>query len=512
MTDIINKRGVIYHRVSTGKQSFGASLEQQKNCCSKIAENNGIEIVEIFKDKFSAKDTENRPNLKNMLQYIVDKKNQISCVIVYKIDRLTRNVGDYSNLLKIFRAHKISLISASESVDETPMGKFLGTLTAASAQLDNDMKSERVSDCMMHKVKQGYWVWKACLGYLNGRTKSEGKVVILDEKKAPILRKAFFEYSTGLYTLENIRKRMNELGLKTYSGKEVSAQFMCKIITNKFYIGIMTVNGEEYPGVHKKLIDEETFYKCQSVLKGNTRPNSISASKLSKEAFPLRHNIVCAYCGRPLTAYFATGRWGGKYPYYRCYNKNCQSKKSVPKKILEGEFKKLLSMATPTEKFLKAFKAVILDVWKTEYEKLNFERDLKSKRLEQLGEDKIKLIEMKKKELLSDEDFREAFNKIKVEIEERQMEMNTTKIEEFRLDEAVEYVFTYIKQLPNNWEHATFEDKIRLLGLIFSEKPRYDFLKFKTPKFSPILQTKKELGLSNSSLVPPRGIEPLFSP
>ena len=115
---------------------------------------------------------------------------------------------------------------------------------------------------------------------------------------------------------------------------------------------------------------------------------------------------------------------------------------------------------------------------------------------------------MKKKELLPDEDFKEAFDKLKKDIENKETDLTNTKLEEFDIDKAVDCVFEYIKMLPENWDDMEYEQKIILQGSIFHEKPIYDYNVFQTPILSPILQTKKELARTNSSLVGPRGIEP----
>lgn len=262
----------------------------------------------------------------------------------------------------------------------------------------------------------------------------------------------------------------------------------------------METKREEYKGTHERLIDETIFYKCQAILRRNNRGENISLSRPA-DAFPLKHFVVCAFCGRPLTAYFSTGRWGGRFPYYRCYNKNCASKKSVAKKKLEEDFLLYLQGIKHTDRFTRAFKATILDVWENEYKRINRDRKSQIEKIEDLKEEKTKLIEMKKKELLPDDDFKEAFDRLKSEIDIKESGLSETKLEEFNLDEAVDYVFDYIRTLPSNWQEASYEQKIKLQGLIFAEKPVYDNEKFQTPKLSPILAIKKELALTNSSLV-----------
>ena len=505
------KKAVIYYRVSTEDQAqFGVSLEQQKKSCLSYAESNGFKVVKMFHDDGVSAKTADRQSLQAMLKFCAVKSNGVDCLIVYKIDRLTRNVNDYTNILLMLKKLSIQFVSTSEAgIDETPIGKFIGNLMASSAQLDNEIKSQRVSACMREKVEQGYWCWKAKIGYLNSRDALGKTAIILDPERAPLISWIFKEYSTGLFSVEEIKLKVNEMGLKTWRGGEISSQLMHKILTNKFFIGIMTVSGAEYPGKHDKITDENTFYKCQKILNGGSRADSCSRNQAS-EIFPLRHFAICSYCGRPLTAYMATGKCGGRYPYYRCYNKNCEAKRSTSKSIVEGHFMDYLHEITPKNEFLKNFKAVILDVWKDEYANINSNRENRLTKLIELGKDKEKLIDMKRKELLPDEDFKEEFAKVKQAIESEKAELASVSLDEFNVDEAVDYVFDYIKDLPENWQTVEFDQKLKLQSLIFNEKPIYDYQTFYTPKLSPILQTKRDLAQAKSPLVPPRRIELRF--
>ena len=506
-----NKKAIIYYRVSTEDQAqFGVSLEQQKNNCLNFAEREGWEVVKSFHDDGVSAKTVERPSLQAMLQYCNKNYKQIDYLVIYKVDRLSRNVNDYSNILFLLNKLNIKLVSTTEAIDDTPIGKFVGNIMAANAQMDNEIKGQRVSACMLEKVKQGVWCWKAPFGYKNSRDEFNRKVITIDEKRAELIRFIFEKFSNGLYTLEDLKEITNDEGLKSWKGKPISSQLINKIIRNTFYIGIMTVGGVEYQGTHEKLIDEDLFYKCQAVLNKRNRADNISQSRKGED-FPLRHFVVCAFCGRPMTAYYSTGRWGGKYPYYRCYNSECQSKKSITKKQMEEDFVKYLESIIPKDKFLKTFKAVILDVWENKYKEINRNGKNVQEQVNNLKEEKIRLIDMKKKDLLPDEDFKEAFNKINAEIGAKQLKLSETKLEEFDIDEAVDFVFNFIKTIPEYWEKATYNQQIKIQGLIFEEKPTYNYKIFQTPKLCPILQTKEALAHANTSLVVPRGIEPLLS-
>ena len=116
----MTKKGIIYYRVSTEDQAqSGVSLEQQKNACLEYALKHDIEIVELFHDDGVSAKTIERPGLKELLKYCVKNAKSLDCVIVYKIDRLSRNVNDYTGILASLYKLKIKFISTTETV-----GKF----------------------------------------------------------------------------------------------------------------------------------------------------------------------------------------------------------------------------------------------------------------------------------------------------------------------------------------------------------------------------------------------------
>lgn len=502
------KQGVIYYRVSTEDQAnFGVSLEQQRKACLDYAERNNIEILKKFHDDGLSAKTTDRQGLQDLIKFCINKSKAVDCVVIYKIDRLSRNLNDYTNIKVLLTKLKIKLISTTEAIDDTPTGKFIGNVMAANAQLDNDIKSQRVSACMIEKLKQGIWCWKAPLGYLNSRDELNRKIITADKKRADIIKIILEKFSTGFYTQKEIKKFANEKGLKTWKGKEISAQLIYKILTNKFYVGIMTASGQEYKGTHETLIDEKTFYKCQEFIKGSR--SNISHKRID-ENFPLRGFVICSCCGRPLTAAFSRNRWGKRYPYYRCYNSKCISIKSITKKKIEDEFFDYLKNITPKKEYLNAFKAVITDVWQTRSKETNSERENMIKKLDSLKQEKEKLIEMKKKELFSDEDFKESFAKVKQEIISQEIIFDEIKIENFDIEKTINYVFNFIVNVPEFWQRANFSQKQKIQGLIFPEKPIYNYSTFETPKISLFFQQKKELAYTNSGVVALRGIEPLL--
>ncbi|MFA4942626.1 MAG: recombinase family protein, partial [Patescibacteria group bacterium] len=488
-----NQKGIIYYRVSTEDQAqSGVSLEQQKNACLEYAQKHNIEILEMFHDDGVSAKTIERAGLKELLKYCAKNSKKIDCVIVYKIDRLSRNVNDYTGILASLYKLKIKFISTTETVDETPSGKLVGTIVASVAQFDNDVRSERIASCMHERIKQGVWCFKAPFGYLNARDGQNRAIIMLDKERMPLVKMAFKKFATGLYQVKEIGQMLEDKGFRTHRNKKLSLQTLHGMLRDKFYIGIMTVKGQEYQGTHEQFIDEDIFWQCQKLFRNMNIGDNVSLGRVN-ENFPLRHFVVCPHCGRPLTACFSLGHMGVKYPYYKCYNRQCDKLKSIPKDKVESEFRLGLENITPRPIEARAIKKAIIDVWEEKRDELKNDSGLFKNQLEKLRTEKDKLIDMKKKELLDDEDFKAEMDKVKIQIADKQARVVNCKDNNFDVKKNVDKVFNFICDMPNFYEKAEYPIKIKLQGSIFLEKPAFNFYRFQTPKISPILQLKRDL-------------------
>ena len=505
------QRGVIYYRVSTVEQAErGFSLENQREACLRYAQSKDIDIVAQYHDDGLSAKTTNRKGLQEMLQYCFTKSNKIDCLIVNKIDRLSRDVNDYTSIFTQLKGKGINLISTTEAIDNTPFGKCVGNIMATFAQLDNDMRSERVTAGMKKCIESGRWPFKARIGYLNHTDADGNKSIIVDLKKAPIIRFIFNEFSKGVHTEEEIRNKINDKGLRSSTGKKISAQLIHKILRDKFYISIMTTGGIEYPASHEPLVSNDVFYQCQKFIRKYNKSTNMSLQK-KNEAFPLRNFVLCGECSRPLTASFSTSHTGKKFPYYRCYNKQCTAPKSLPKDKLENEFFDFLKEITPDKRYLKVIQHMALEVWEKKYKELNFTNEKIGKEIEILKEKKRKMFDLLGKGIIDDDDFKEELDRIKSSIQDKEELLNQTPREDFDLKKAIDTCFDFFLHMPEYWKKADYTQKIKLQGSIFSKKPSYHYPRFGTPNFSLIFVQKKDFAHAKSLLVAPRGIEPLFS-
>ena len=509
------KNAVIYYRVSTDEQARnGVSLKDQRIRCIEFAKRNSISIKKIFHDDGESAKTADRAALTEMLDFCEKNCDDVDFLIIYKIDRFSRNTFDYSDILKKLGALNIQLLSSTEAVDNSPSGKFVGHIMSATAQYDNDVRAERITHAMKRIVLDGKWCYESPLGYLNVSDASGKKYIKVDETRAEHITWIFEEFAKGHHTLKEIREMVTARGLRSKKGKEISVQFMSKMIRRTFYFGLMYLPryDEYYPGTHQPLISEETFRICQEQLKNHKAKGKATyrGTKESSFKFPLRGFICCKKCGRPITGSDSTGRNGKKYPTYQCYYGNCKGFRSGAKPKLESAFLKRLVEITPNPELIRSYRAIILDVWKSKHKELYKEQKRLEKAKNDISDQKSGLIKMKSMNQIDDGDFREQLDKIKQEEAKILIDYNKLSIEDLDMDQVVDDVFDIIGNLAEFWEESTYERKLKLQGSIFLEKPTYDGERVENTDLSILVLKKDSLQLPQSILVARRGIEPLL--
>lgn len=173
---------------------------------------------------------------------------EVRTVLVYKLDRITRNLSDFTRLLE---EDGINLVSATEDFGGGPTGQFGQTIVAAAAKLASATHSGRVADAMLMKAKQGIWPSYAPIGYLND-PRSGG--IVVDPERGPRIRELFEVYAREEISLSELTRRGKEMGLRTRGGNVLSKSALHKALQNPIYCGILRWKGILYQGIHEPLI------------------------------------------------------------------------------------------------------------------------------------------------------------------------------------------------------------------------------------------------------------------
>ena len=223
--------GVIYCRVSSKEQIDGTSLESQEAACREYARHKQIDVLRVFVERGESAKFADRTQLLELMEFCRERSNKVQALLVWKLDRLARNVGDRFSIKASLGRFGIDVTSVTEPIDARPEGKLLETILAGFAQFDNDIRAVRTVNGMRRKIEEGIFPWKPPLGYRSSSGRNEKKTAP-DEPDQPLfglLQKAWTTFATGDYTKTEITRLMVSWGIRTRTGDVLSRQMIHKM-------------------------------------------------------------------------------------------------------------------------------------------------------------------------------------------------------------------------------------------------------------------------------------------
>lgn len=458
----------IYIRVSTEEQAKeGYSISAQKQRLKAFCIAQDWEVVGMYVDEgISAKNME-RPNLQQMLKDI--ELGKVECVLVYRLDRLTRSVLDLYKMLEIFEKHNCKFKSATEVYDTTTaMGRMFITIVAALAQWERENMGERISMGYAEKVRQGkYGLNFRPFGYnLDLKT---GKLTI-NKKEAKIVRLIFDLYLNGK-GVNQICKYLNDRNISTRDGNTWNDKPLMQMLKNPLYKGSTRWKDFTVNNTHEPIISEDLFEQVQKTIEDRrtTEPRRVSSRYI------FSGKIKCLKCGSPLVGYYTTGKLANgetiKYPQYRCLKKKtgqCIGSSSVSEKRLEEEFISFLEK----RQFEQQYERVI-EKGSIEKRGIAIETDLTElkKELEKLEARKKKWQYAWSEDLITDDDFRKRMSEAKKEEEILREQINALedKEENDTLSFDSEQIKKVLKNIRKNWDQLDQHEKKNLINSIIKE-------------------------------------------
>ena len=400
-------KAVSYCRVSTDEQAReGYSLQAQEQICRAYSERQGYEVAEVFIERGQSAKTTNRPELQRLLSYCSKNQQIINALVVYKLDRLSRNMVDHTNLMVFFSKLGIDVKSATEHIDQTSVGKLTKNMIASFAQFENDVKSERTKSGMLQALKEGRWVWPAPVGYRFER-RADKKAYLVKSSEAEYVQEIFGLFGKGTYKQIDVIALINKRGFR----RRLSKQSLNQILRNSLYAGLIKHPwlDQHVKGIHESLISEEMFLRIQAILDGR-RPTA-TAKQRNHPDFPLRNFAKCPLCNQNLTGSWSTSRAKKRYAYYHCHTKGC-TYKAVRKQEMERVFYAKLEQLKPSEAVLELFTAIVVDVWQEKHA----ERIKEQKRLElelrQLENRKARIDELMIQGTFDEETYKEQLEQL----------------------------------------------------------------------------------------------------
>ncbi len=508
----LQKTGIIYCRVSSSEQVQGTSLAMQEQQCKDYAERENIKVLQIYIEEGESAKTANRTEFQKALAFCAAKKPRVDFFIVHKVDRFARNQNDHHATRAVLKRYGTELRSVTEPISEDAVGKAMEGMLSVFAEFDNNVRAARSRSGMVEKVKKGEWVWASPLGY---KRLSKGGNLIVDDDVAPYIRQVFEEYSKGTHSFRSLALLMQQRGMRTRQGKKPGMQLMEKIVRNPVYYGLIRGLGMEVEGKFAPIIDEGLFWKCQPK-KGSSRSSKFRTGRRLKTNanFPLRRFAVCSECGKSFTGSISTGRKGVKYPYYHHQMQGCPVAKSFAKETMEQNFVEFLESISPSKKFEKLFKAIVVDVWQDNYKRLDVDNARTRKELAVLETERQRIFDMHRAGKYTDEEFLEQKQLVLEKIREKKSLLNEKAVEEFDMEEALDYCFRFVRESAKTWMELKElpAQRLRFQNQVFPEKVTYNGKKFGTTKTAMIYKLNQAKDDKTSNLVTLTGLEPVLPP
>ena len=329
----VNKRCIIYVRVSTEEQVKGYSLDAQEETDTDFAVSQGYKVVKIFREEGLSAKNLNRPKLQEMMKWGREHKDEFEAIIFWKWDRISRGKEeDYAVLAKFFQDCNIRPLSVTECNEESPEGELLRWITKGMNLYELRKISQRTQLGMSRIAKTGRKPGSVPIGYLNYTNPDGSKTIIINEKEAPFVKKSFEMYASGNYSIEKIENFLFDEGIRNKrGGKYQKVEHMLK---NIFYTGKFIWGKNIYEGTHTPIVSRILFDEVQTKF-GLKKPKTHSLF------FPYTNMIKCECCGKHyLSAEMKRGAHNsGEYIYYRC---KCGCK-AIKQEVLENTFAKMLS-------------------------------------------------------------------------------------------------------------------------------------------------------------------------
>ena len=298
-------RCAIYTRKSTeeGLEQEFNSLQAQREACEAYIKSQKHEHWQLLSTEYDdggySGGNMERPALKRLL---LDVQNGlIDIIVVYKIDRLTRSLMDFSKVVEILDKHNASFVSITQHFNTTTsMGRLTLNMLLSFAQFEREVTGERIRDKISASKKKGMWMGgKPPLGYYR-----KDKKIYPDEEKAALAR-AIFEKYTELKSTTLLKEWLEEHGTKLSVGN-----LNC-ILRNKAYIGLVGHKGTWYPGEHQGIVPIELFEQAQAVMADN---------RINRQYYDPKKSLLSGKLyddkGNAMSPSWSTGSSGKIYRYY----------------------------------------------------------------------------------------------------------------------------------------------------------------------------------------------------
>jgi site-specific DNA recombinase len=346
-------RCALYTRKSTdeGLDKDFNTLDAQRECGEAFVKSQAHEgwrcLPDHYDDGGFTGGNMDRPGLKRLLADIEARK--IDCVVVYKVDRLSRSLLDFARILEIFEKHNVSFVSVTQQINTgTSMGRLMMNVLLSFAQFEREIIGERTRDKIRAARRKGKWNGgHPILGY---DIDPQGFKLIVNEDEAAQVRVIFdlyLKHEALVPVVQELAKRgwldkcwITRKGQRR-GGKLFTKTSLHKLLINVAYIGKIRYKTETHDGEHAGIVEPDVWQRVQTVL----RRNGVSGGALVRNKFGalLKGLFHCTSCNRAMVPSITTRKDSRRYRYYVCSGAQKCGWASCPSKAVPaGQIEKLV--------------------------------------------------------------------------------------------------------------------------------------------------------------------------
>ena len=238
------------------------SVDNQQRMCREYVDfkfPNEVDSFECYQDEGFTGANTNRPGLQRLLLDVKD--GLVDCLVVYQLDRLSRDVRDFSNIYGELEEHHVMFISIKENIDtNTPIGKAMMFVSMTFAQMERETIAVRVTDNMIGLAKKGLWTGgNPPYGYKREKVDVNGKkhtIIAVDYDAAAYVESMFDEFLENGYSLQGMETALKQAGRKTVNGAFFSTTQLHKMFTMPYCVPATAEVWDYYNGLGCQMADE----------------------------------------------------------------------------------------------------------------------------------------------------------------------------------------------------------------------------------------------------------------
>ena len=314
MTSIPKRRlrCAIYTRKSSeeGLEQEFNSLHAQREACEAYIASQRSEGWALVRDKYDdggiSGGTLERPGLQQLLTDIED--GLIDVVVVYKIDRLSRSLMDFSKLVEVFDRNGVTFVSVTQSFNTTTsMGRLTLNILLSFAQFEREVTAERIRDKVKASRMKGMWMG----GYVPLGYDVVDRKLVVNEEQAAKVREIYHRFvEIGSATV--LARQLRTEGLHTKQGTLADKGYIYRILNNRVYRGEAVHKGQSYPGEHEAIIDLRLWEQVHDILQESPRKR---ANNSRTQTPALLKGLLFTATGAAMTP-SSTKKGSRRYRYY----------------------------------------------------------------------------------------------------------------------------------------------------------------------------------------------------